>query len=77
MAPCWTNCLILPHFVQQGAIGCNKFLVFCENLTKKFWLLLNQPASYSPFWPKFWKSLATLFVEIFEKEKKWGGSGPI
>ena len=27
--------------------------------------------------PKFWKSLASLFVEIFEKEKKWWGSGPI
>ena len=49
----------------------------CVNLTKKFWLLVNQPASYGRFRPKLWKSLVTLFVEIFEKEKKWWGSGPI
>ena len=49
----------------------------CANLRKKFWPLLNQPASHGPFRPKLWMPLATIFVEIFEKEKKWWGSGPI
>ena len=49
----------------------------CANLRKKFWPLLNQPASHGPFWPKLWMPLATIFVEIFEKEKNWWGSGPI
>ena len=49
----------------------------CANLRKKFWPLLNQPASHGPFWPKLWMSLATVFVEIFQKEKNWWGSRPI
>ena len=49
----------------------------CANLRKKFWPLLNQPASHGPFRPKLWMPLATIFVEIFEKEKNWWGSGPI
>ena len=52
-----------------------KFSAFVDFMTlqfwqKKFWLLLNQPASHGPFWPKLWMPLATIFVEIFEKEKK-------
>ena len=39
--------------------------------------MLNQPASHVPFWQKLWMPLATIFVEIFQKEKKWWGSGPI
>ena len=42
-----------------------------------YWPLVNQPASHGPFWPKLWMPLATIFVEIFQKEKKWWGSGPI
>ena len=49
----------------------------CANFSWKFWQLLNQPASHCPFRPKLWMPLATIFVEIFEKEKKWWGSGPI
>ena len=49
----------------------------CANLTKKFWPLLNQPASHGPFRPKLWMPLAIVFVEIFQKEKNWWGSGPI
>ena len=37
----------------------------CAKLTTKFLLLLNQPASNGPFWPKFWTALATAFVDIF------------
>ena len=48
----------------------------CANLTKKFWPLLNQPASHSPFRPKLWTSLATVFVDIFWKEKNWVGFRP-
>ena len=39
-------------------------------LIKRFWPLLNQPASHSPFLLKLWMPLATIFVEIFQKEKK-------
>ena len=45
------------------------FRNICATLTKKFWPLLNQPASYGPFWPKLWVPLAFIFVEIFQKEK--------
>ena len=41
----------------------------CANLTKKIWPLLNQPASKGQFWLKLWMPLATIFVEIFQKEK--------
>ena len=37
----------------------------CAKLTKKFWPLLNQPASHGPFRPKLGTPLATVFVEIF------------
>ena len=47
-----------------------------SKLTKKFWPLLNQPASYGPFRPKLWWPLATVFVEIFWNEKNWGGFRP-
>ena len=34
---------------------------------------LDQSASYGPFWPKLWtSSLAPVFDEIFQKEKKNG-----
>ena len=49
----------------------------CAKLTTKFLLLLNQPASNSPFWPKFWTALATAFVGIFFRKNFWRGSGPI
>ena len=49
----------------------------CANLIKNFLLLLNQPASHGPFEPKLWMPLATIFVDIFQKEKKWWGSRPI
>ena len=49
----------------------------CANYTYKFWQLLNQPTSHGPFRPKLWMPLATIFVEIFQKEKNWWGSGPI
>ena len=48
----------------------------CAKLTKKFRPLLNQPASHGPFWPKLWTSLATVFVDIFWKEKNWVGFRP-
>ena len=44
----------------------------CAKLTKKFWPLLNQPASHGPFQPKLGMPLATVFVEIFQIEKKLG-----
>ena len=44
---------------------------------KKFWPKLKQPACHGPFQPKLWMSLATVFVEISQKEKSWWGSGPI
>ena len=53
---------------------CSSYI--CAKLTWKFQPLLNQPASYGPFWPKLWRPLATLFVEIFWKEKNWGGFRP-
>ena len=34
---------------------------------QKFWQLLYWPASISPFWPKFWTPLGTVFVEIKKK----------
>ena len=49
----------------------------CANLRKNFWPFLNQPASHGPFRPKLWMPLATIFVEIFQKGKKWWGSWPI
>ena len=49
----------------------------CAYLMKKFWPKLNKPASHGPFRPKLWMSLATVFVEISQKEKSWWGSGPI
>ena len=48
----------------------------CAKLAQKFWSLLNQPASHGPFWPKLWTSLATVFVDIFWKEKNWVGFRP-
>ena len=36
---------------------------------QKFWQLLNWPVSHGPYWPKLWMPLATIFVEIFLKEK--------
>ena len=48
----------------------------CDDLMKKIWLLLNWPASHSPFWPKLWMPLAAVFVEIFSKEKNWRGFRP-
>ena len=49
----------------------------CANLTKKFWPQLNQSVSHGAFGPKLSLSQATVFVEIFKKEKNWWGSGPI
>ena len=46
-------------------------------MTKEFWPLLNVGTSHGPFWPKPWMPLATVFVEIFSKEKNWWGSRPI
>ena len=43
---------------------------------QKFWPLLNQPACYGPYRPKFWTPLATVFVEIFWNEKNWGSFRP-
>ena len=34
-------------------------------------------ANHGPFWHKLLTSLATIFVEIFQKEKNWWGSGPL
>ena len=48
----------------------------CAKLAQKFWSLLNQPASHGPFRPKLWTSLATVFVDIFWKEKNWVGFRP-
>ena len=48
----------------------------CAKLAQKFWSLLNQPASHGPFQPKLWTSLATVFVDIFWKEKNWVGFRP-
>ena len=45
-------------------------------MTPKFWQLLNWPASQGPFQPKLIMPLATVFVEIFLKEKNWGGFRP-
>ena len=57
-----------------------KFSIFLSyvsaRLTKKFWPLLNQPASYGPFQPKLWWPLGTVFVEIFWNGKNWGGFTP-
>ena len=44
----------------------------CAKMMQKFWPLLNQPACYGPYRPKFWTPLATVFVEIFWNEKNWG-----
>ena len=41
-------------------------------LTKKFLPMLNQAASHSQYRPKLRTALATVFVDIFEKEKKLG-----
>ena len=41
-------------------------------MTKKFWLLLNHPASHGPFRPKLQMPIGTIFVEIFKKEKILG-----
>ena len=35
--------------------------------------MVNWPASHGPFWPKLIMPLATVFVDIFLKEKNWGG----
>ena len=53
------------------------FLKSSANLTKRFWRLLNQPVSYSPFWQKLLMPLATKFCWDVLKRKKWWGSGPI
>ena len=42
----------------------------CDDLTQTFRQLLNGPASHGPFQPKLIMPLATVFVEIFLKEKK-------
>ena len=41
-----------------------------------FWPLLNWSACHSPFLPNLWMPLATVFVEIFLKEKNWRGFRP-
>ena len=69
-------------FFKNGLSYLSEIFSICSSqefakLTKKIWLLLTQPASYGPFRPKLWMPLATIFVEIFQKEKKWRGSGPI
>ena len=38
--------------------------------------MVNWPASHGPFWPKLIMPLATIFVEIFLKEKNWIGFRP-
>jgi len=55
----------------------NLFILCLRKFDKKFWPLLNQPASHGPFRLKLWMSLVIVFVEIFQKEKNWWGSGPI
>ena len=54
------------------------FFSFLKYLNKYgFWPSLYQSASHGPFCPNILMPLATIFVEIFQKEKKWWGSGPI
>ena len=54
-----------------------KFSVFVHqvsvlNWQKKFLPSLNQPASTSPFLPKIWTALATVFIGIYFLKKNFG-----
>ena len=83
MNKCWKiQADILIHIwfrAKRLKICCNNRPPFGkhQHQLKKFWPLLNQPASHGPFRPKLWMPLATIFVEIFEKEKNWWGSRQI
>ena len=70
------------QLLKHGSSYSLKIFSICSSgdsakLTSKFRPLLNQPAGHGPFWPKLRMPLATIFVEIFEKEKNWWGFGPI
>ena len=70
MNKCWKfQADILIHIWSRA-----KRLICCNQWTPKEQI---RPASHGPFQPKLWMPLATIFVEIFQKEKKWWGSGPI
>ena len=53
------------------------FVHHIANMTKKFCPFFKWPAHHGPFQPKLWTPLATVFVEIFQREKIWWGSRPI
>ena len=56
--------------LRKTDFSVSTWATMCRILTNSY------AASHGPFWPKLIMPLATVFVEIFLKEKNWRGFRP-